>query len=93
MNGLPFTERYMSILPASLPYSVGAALWMHRKSLQRWIQGTIHEIAAAAQYIWAGDPFGMGFYVSLGLTAWVIVALSGVSSERFHPRVQTLEPS
>lgn len=100
LNGLPFTERYMSILPASLPYAVGAALWMHRESLQRWIRGPIHAIAApaayfihmaAANHIWAGDPFGMGFYVSLGLTAWVIVALSGVSPERFHPRVQTLD--
>jgi peptidoglycan/LPS O-acetylase OafA/YrhL len=84
VSGLPFPERYAALLPASLPYALGAALWMHRDSIRAWVHGPVQAVLAPALYLvhaaladmlW-GSAFEIAFYVSLGLTAWAIAALT-----------------
>jgi peptidoglycan/LPS O-acetylase OafA/YrhL len=84
-SGLEFTARYATLLSASLPFALGAAIQHHRDWLARLTTGRVHVPLAVTLYVanaaltWVHrDPFGTGFYLSLLATGYVVVALMQV---------------
>ena len=82
-SGFEFPERYATVLGGSLPFALGAMIQQHRQRLAELARGPVHAGLAVALYVGNAaaakvvyrDEFGIGFYLSLLLTAYVVVAL------------------
>jgi peptidoglycan/LPS O-acetylase OafA/YrhL len=81
-SGLEFTVRYATLLSASFPFALGAAIQHHRDLLARLTTARFHVPLAVTLYVanvalpWVyRDPFGTGFYLSLLATGYVVIAL------------------
>lgn len=95
--GEAFPARYGNLAAASLPYSMGALIYHHREWLQSLARARIHAIAAPALYLAnvclapLSTPVMIGFYASLGATAYVIVALGKLRASTLPPRFARLD--
>ena len=78
----PFiVERYTPLAAASLPFSIGAVLWHFRERMPRISAGYLGCVFVAylVNLVGArgwGDPYLLGFYLSLVLSAVLVVGLS-----------------
>jgi len=78
-----FPDRYASLLSASLPFACGANLYHARDRLRRGLHWRGHVLLAVGLFVanaalprFIGyDPFELGFYLSLLLTAYGVGAL------------------
>lgn len=89
ISGYGFSLRYGYIRGITLPFSLGALLFHYREKftpLPKW-----HIVPAAILFfgntIWAArlwhDPWHEGFYVSLGLSTYLLVTLINLSQHTF----------
>lgn len=85
--GYGWRDRYFSVVAASLPFSIGAAIFMLKARIDG--QGYWHVVSAATLYIlnltyadqlWT-DPRVGGFYASLGIGIYLLLSLKGLSGE------------
>ena len=90
--GYVWRDRYFSAAAASLPFSIGATIFMVRARISG--HGYWHAVAAAilfilnlayADLLW-DDPKVGGFYLSLGIGIYLLVSLIGLS-EKNIPKI------
>ncbi|WP_312704375.1 acyltransferase family protein [Stenotrophomonas lactitubi] len=74
-----FGDRYATFLPCLLPFAVGSLVCQYRAQLERWrmpwtssIVWMLHGVVWVFLQSW---PWTWGLYVSLVLSAWMVVSL------------------
>ncbi len=81
VEGVPFAERYSTVVAASLPFSLGAAVHHFVPLRPRpllWILPAVFPLhALAAPWLW-GDLYTGGFYASCALALASVIALAPV---------------
>lgn len=85
VNSAPFPERYAAYAAASLPFSMGAMVYMYRGHLNRFLSLPFPLAAAAwgvalvgVRMEWLGDPTGFGFYLLLVCNAVLLISINRV---------------
>ena len=91
LAGYTFADRYMPIPAASLPFSVGAALYYLRAMLPpipKWnvVPALLFFFtnAFAARVLW-NDPITVGLYLSVAASAYVTLSLSMINTKAVRP--------
>ncbi|MEP5567750.1 MAG: acyltransferase [Halioglobus sp.] len=81
-NGAEFVDRYASYAAASLPFSAGAAIYMYRGALARFLclplpasAGLFFLALVASRMGWLGDPLVTGFYILLLCSVLLLISL------------------
>lgn len=98
----PFFFRYLTILPASLPFSMGAMLyWVEKKwpSEQSLGYKSFHVILSAtlyatnvlsAKWLW-GDPHATPFYLSMGFSVYLLWSTFQLNKREVHPTLASID--
>ncbi|MEH6592209.1 MAG: acyltransferase [Halioglobus sp.] len=94
----PFVDRYVSYAAASLPFSIGAMVYMYRKSLARYacLPLSIAVIfflftVVVARLEWLGSPHHGGFYLVLLGSFLLLVALNNFDPERRFQALRSVD--
>ncbi|MEP4146698.1 MAG: acyltransferase [Halioglobus sp.] len=79
----PFGDRYSAYAAASLPFSMGAMVYMYRHFLLRylclpwtWAVALWLLALVGVRLEWLGDPRGVGFYLLLLLSALLLISIN-----------------
>lgn len=90
----PFTDRYVSYAAASLPFSIGAMVYMYRRALAQYVClplpiATVLFLftVVVARMEWLGSPHHGGFYIVLLASFLLLIALNNFDPQH---RLKTL---
>ena len=81
LNGAEFADRYASYAAASLPFSIGAMLYMYRDLLRRLAMPLpiawplFLSVVVITRMEWLGDPLDVGFYLTLLTIIFLLLAV------------------
>ena len=74
-----FAQRYATFLPCMLPFAVGALACHYRTTLARWsmpwTSSLVWLLHGLGVLVHPGWPWTVGLYVSMLLSAWMVVSL------------------
>lgn len=79
IDGDTFTQRYATFLPCMLPFATGSLVCHYREALYRlcmpWVSTLVWLLHGLVWLAYPSWPWNWGLYVSLVLSAWMVISL------------------